>query len=234
MQCEVVSEAGLIRDKNEDSYLVCLKRGLFVVADGLGGHQAGEKASNMAVKILDSALTTGNASLILLERAFQKANSLIYREAYHNPALEGMGTTLTAAWLSKGRLYLAHVGDSRVYHIRDHKIKLLTRDHSYITEMLNLGGLTEEEARSHPKRHMLTRAIGTNSLIEVDLAEYSLKKDDYILLCTDGLHGLATAEELRNYILSASTLQGAVQEMLTLAMSRGCPDNITVVLVKYD
>jgi serine/threonine protein phosphatase PrpC len=234
MQVEVVSETGLVRNINEDSCLVCLKRGLFVVADGLGGHQAGETASKLAVEVLDNFLVLGDDPPVLLERAFQKANALIYSKACLDLALQGMGTTLTATWLVDGRIYLAHVGDSRAYLLRDRKMKLLTRDHSYTGELITSGRLTEEEARVHPKRHMLTRAIGTQSLLEVDLAEFPIKKHDWLLLCTDGLYGVVEAEEIQNYILTAASLRRAVQEMSTLALSRGGPDNITMVLVKYD
>jgi protein phosphatase len=144
-----------------------------------------------------------------------------------------MGTTLTVAWLRGSRLYLAHVGDSGAYHYRSKHLHKLTRDHSLVEEMRQLGGISEEEARTHPQRHILTRALGTEPEVAVDLVVLPLEPGDLLLLCTDGLSSLVTLPEMEEVLQRATKLGQAINSLFSLALGRGAPDNVTVVLVRY-
>lgn len=238
MHVNSLTNIGLVRKANEDNLLTDKKRGLFVVADGMGGHEAGELASGIAIKTLDNFLSSeiittnkGNS----LYQAIQKANELIYHESQINSSCAGMGTTVTATLFIDDKLYVGHIGDSRVYLIRDKSIKLLTRDHSLVGELLRKGELTESEAYRHPHRNILTRALGTEPKVEIDIFEYEIRPGDLFLLCTDGLYNLVKDDEILSEISKNGTdLKKSVNQLVTIALNRGGVDNITVVLVSYD
>ncbi|SMB93424.1 protein phosphatase [Desulfonispora thiosulfatigenes DSM 11270] len=231
-----MTNIGLVRKVNEDSYLVDEVRNLFVVADGMGGHKGGELASTIAIKtiddfcIIDKNLENFNE---LLRKTIEKANSLIYNKAHTDEGFVGMGTTITAIIMHKDRLHIANIGDSRAYLITKDKICLLTQDHSLVRELMNTGEITEEEANNHPNKNILTRALGIEQDVKVDLFEREIKPGECILLCTDGLTNQVKDEEIFN-IITNNKLEEAVNNLMDLALKRGGKDNITLVLVNYN
>jgi protein phosphatase len=236
MEAKVLTHPGLVRTANQDAYLASVEKGLFAVADGLGGHLAGEVASWLAVQTVERFLEIAKRGdpLELLRQAMLRANRLVFRESQSNPDRRGMGTTLTVAWLRDSLLYVGHVGDSSAYHFRNGHLNKLTRDHSLVEEMRHLGGITEEEARSHPQRHILTRAIGTEPQVAVDTLVFSLQEGDLVLLCTDGLSSVVSLPEIEEILKTTPQLGEAIDRLVKLALRRGAPDNLTVVLVRYE
>ncbi|HBT20051.1 MAG TPA: Stp1/IreP family PP2C-type Ser/Thr phosphatase [Peptococcaceae bacterium] len=236
MQAKGVTHRGL-RDKNEDSFLVELEHKIFAVADGMGGHKAGEVASALAVKTVKEYLLKvkdTEDALKEIEAAVKEANKIVYSHSCLNPKQRGMGTTLTVLWVIGMEAYVAHVGDSRAYLLRDGKIALITSDHSFVQELVREGSITEKEARVHPRRNLLTRAVGIERETSVDVINFPLKKGDYVLLCTDGLSGTISDEEIRDIVYSSSTVDEACEKLVETARSRGGEDNITSVLVYID
>lgn len=230
------SEIGRVRKENEDNYLVSLERDLFVVADGMGGHAGGEVASSIVKRVLNEEITSpdlvADCGKMLLE-ALLKANDLILRLG-QDEAYFGMGTTVTAALFAQERLYIAHIGDSRAYLFRDNSLQLLTRDHSLVNELLQKGELTQEEAINHPRRNILTRALGTDEVPQIDLYDLLVQPGDILLLCTDGLYNLVYENELVEILATEENLSTKVERMVNHALERGGNDNITAVLVKYE
>lgn len=238
MRWSQATETGYVRRTNEDSLCVCPDLGLFAVADGMGGHQAGEVASKTALEELERYLrnnlkTTAGAGT-LLARGVQEANRVVYRLSLSEAGCRGMGTTLSAALVRGHELYMAHVGDSRGYLLRQGRISQLTEDHSLVQEMVKSGGLTAEQAREHPRRNVLTRALGTGNLVDVDCSKVSLEVADLILLCSDGLTGHLRPEEIAFLIYRADGLEQAVKDLVQAALDRGGTDNITIILLAVD
>ncbi|MFZ5643297.1 MAG: Stp1/IreP family PP2C-type Ser/Thr phosphatase [Bacillota bacterium] len=230
------TEVGLIRKRNEDSVCVIPELALFAVADGMGGHLAGEVASRMAIESVVEELRLGCGSNIEnnLLKGVQIANSKVYEVSRRDTSCRGMGTTLTAAVIKEREMVLAHVGDSRAYLIRGERIITLTEDHSLVQEMLKHGGITKEQARDHPHRNVLTRALGTDPSVEVDIIKTVLEKKDIVLICSDGLSGLVEDYEIRQIVNSASGPEQAVKDLIQEALNRGGNDNITVIVVDID
>ncbi len=236
MRWSQATEVGLVRKQNEDS--VCVDPGLafFAVADGMGGHRAGEVASRMALETVVRRLNAGHredAAKSLLE-GVRQANSSIYAASRSDGSCRGMGTTISAAAIRDGELILAHVGDSRAYLIRGDKIHPLTEDHSLVQEMIRHGGISREQAREHPHRNVLTRALGTDPEVDVDLISTGLEKGDIVLLCTDGLCGLVGDEEILQLVREAGVPHRAVKNLVDEALKRGGADNISVIVVELD
>ncbi|MEW6275778.1 MAG: Stp1/IreP family PP2C-type Ser/Thr phosphatase [Bacillota bacterium] len=235
MRWSQATNAGKVRQTNEDYLSVCPDLGLFAVADGMGGHQAGEIASKLALQVLERFLRSylsGCADIgVVLAEGVQEANRLVYQMSTNHPGCRGMGTTLSCTVIRDRRLYLAHVGDSRIYLLQKGNIAQLTEDHSVVQEMVRNGSITEEQARQHPYRHVLTRALGVEPLVEVDTARLALQPRDMVLLCTDGLSGLLEESELCRVIYSSADPDQAVHYLVELALKRGGTDNISVVLV---
>ncbi|MHB1419289.1 MAG: Stp1/IreP family PP2C-type Ser/Thr phosphatase [Bacillota bacterium] len=238
MWFKAISDVGLVRKGNEDSYLVCPEKGLFIVADGMGGHRAGEVASQKAVEVvrdhLGRSVAPSDDPLESLLQAVSEANRVIYHQSISNPDLEGMGTTLTVGLIKSGVLYIAHVGDSRAYLLRDREGRLITNDHSLVGELMRSGSLTENEALVHPQRHMLTRALGTAPEVEIDLAQITLYRGDYLLFCTDGLTQYVTLDEIVENVYKNVDLDEAAASMFRSALARGGQDNITLVLARCE
>jgi serine/threonine protein phosphatase PrpC len=228
------SHRGLKRPNNEDAYLmraVAADGVLVAVADGVGGGPAGQEASRIALETLDEAVGSSATDVAQLAAAVSLANRRIYEAAQLDETLFGMGTTLTSAIVLPSRLLVAHVGDSRAYQIfADHWVRL-TIDHSVAGEMQAAGGITEEEARRHPRRHVLTRVIGPFDRIRVDVAEIPWSTEARLLLCTDGLTAVLDDEDIfeLSALLSGYAL---VDALIDRALRRGGPDNITVVLAE--
>ncbi|OPX84208.1 MAG: Serine/threonine phosphatase stp [Pelotomaculum sp. PtaB.Bin104] len=236
MRWTQVTDTGLVRKLNEDSLYVSPEIGLLAVADGMGGHQAGEVASGMAMRTLESELPRllriGVSPQKALLDSVNKANVSIHERSLLNQELKGMGTTITACLKQKSNLFIAHVGDSRAYLLRNGNIHQLTQDHSLVQELLRNGGINEEQAMLHPQRNVLTRALGTEQSVQVDLDILRVLPGDLLLLCTDGLTRYLSQDELSSAINSAPDTDVAVHILLSKALESGGADNITIILAE--
>lgn len=239
-----LTDVGQARPHNED-YVdfaipsdprqLALKGSIFAVADGMGGHQAGEVASKGAVEatIANYQADTGHDVGTALVRAFRGANQQLYAQAEGDPSKGGMGTTLVAAVLVGRKVYVANVGDSRAYLVNSQGISQITEDHSWVEEQVRAGLLNNEQARRHPQRNLVTRALGSKPAVEVDLFEGEITAGDILLLCSDGLTGRITDPEIAD-IVRASAPSEAARRLVALANDRGGNDNITVLIISAD
>ncbi|WP_418790481.1 Stp1/IreP family PP2C-type Ser/Thr phosphatase [Phosphitispora sp. TUW77] len=240
MKWSKLSHVGRVRKNNEDNCCVCDDLQLLAVADGMGGHKAGEVASKLALDDISGYLRNNSAIIEedpaeALRMAFRHANTMVYEYAQQDrEKFRGMGTTVTAALIRGERIYVAHVGDSRAYLVRCSTIKLLTSDHSLVNELLMNGSLTQEEAENHPQKNVLTRAIGTTASVDVDIVEENIIKGDIIILCTDGLSNMVNLEEIGEMAGEGDSLGDAARHFIEMALDRGGDDNITVVLYQAD
>ncbi len=233
------SDVGRVRKNNEDSYLYkaftkydngAPDAFLMVVADGMGGHAAGEVASAKVIEELDNNIDGDSLENLpdVLREIIEEANQKIFDISLENNELTGMGTTCTAMIYFNDQVHLAHVGDSRAYLIRDKEISCLSKDHTVVQELLEAGSITEEKARKSPERNILLRAVGTSQQLEVDLyAPISTNGGDIFLLCSDGLTEYITEDEIKKTI-AANPLEGVCDELIKIANDRGGADNITV------
>jgi len=232
------TDVGLRRRANEDRYAVAPELGLYLVADGMGGHTAGQVASDLAAQGAVRALETlqsAEASLTeKLRYSVAAANREVFGTAQAKPHLTGMGTTLVALLAGGRRIALAHVGDSRAYLVRGGKIRQLTDDHSLVAELVRRREITAHAARGHPHRHVLTRALGVRRVAEPDLAELTPAVDDVFVLCSDGLTGHVQDAEIAAEVSGNPDLDHVSERLIGLANSRGGEDNITVVLVRCE
>ena len=230
----VATDRGRMRDGNEDSYL-CEGR-LAAVADGMGGHRAGEVASATAMEELrrlnvEQPNVTGAAALAALQAVVERANQRIRSMAAADKSLDGMGTTITAVLEDGDHIHLAHVGDSRAYLFRDGRLTQLTDDHTLVQQLVNEGRLSQEDASRHPQRSIITRALGVDPVVEVDLATYKLKPGDRVLLCTDGLTTPLDESHLRRVLARERDPQRATELLVAMANEAGGPDNVTVIVL---
>jgi serine/threonine protein phosphatase PrpC len=207
---------------------------LFVVADGMGGAQAGEVASRLAAEAFAAGLPDDGTSEQRLEQRVREANSRIHDVSQEDRALNGMGTTITAAHLDGDELALAHVGDSRAYLLRDGELTRLTRDHTLVDELVRRGELTEQEAAEHPQRSIITRALGPEPDVEIDLRTHRVQAGDVLLLCSDGLTGMIGEDEVAQILAHAGGLGDAGRALVHAANEAGGRDNITVVLFRLE
>jgi protein phosphatase len=223
---------------NEDRYALAPDLGLYLVADGMGGHTAGQVASEMAAEAaLRAVRTLQGASASLAEKlryAVTSANREIYQTGRQQPELAGMGTTLVSVLVLEGRAALAHVGDSRAYLVRGGRIRQLTDDHSVVGELLRRREISEDAAREHPHRHVLTRALGVRPVVEPDLAELSPEPDDVFVLCSDGLTVHVEDDEIAEHVVGAADPDACVETLVDLANARGGDDNITVLVLRWE
>ncbi len=244
-----VTDVGRKRDANEDCFAVVPEDHLFVVADGMGGHAAGEVASRLAVSaIADFIASTRQDSEITwpyeydlsipmegnrLKTAIRLANQKILDTISQKKDLEGMGTTLVGAMVNEGRAYVGHVGDSRAYLIREGGIRQLTSDHSWVNEQVKLGFLSRSDASRHPFRNVVTRALGSREDVTVDVAEEPLHEGDYLLLCSDGLNTMLDDDSIVQVIVQhGDDVDAAARALVAKANENGGEDNITVILIK--
>ena len=206
---------------------------LFIVADGMGGHNAGDFASKAAVETMVNEISASQEKdpERILESAIKAANGRIRKKAGENPELEGMGTTVVAAVCLEGRLEVANVGDSRLYIVNS-DIRQITRDHSLVEETVRMGGIPREEARNHPDKNIITRAVGAAEMVEPDFFSVPYEKGDIVLLCSDGLTNMLEDEEIRMIISGARDIVEMAQELVKAANERGGRDNISVILVE--
>ena len=245
-----LSHVGMKRSGNQDAYCALVgpnappgSDALLAVADGMGGHKAGEVASDMAIRGLVDRLSRdergGDATVpgsgkldALLQRIVGDLNAEIHTAAAR-PETRGMGTTLTVAVLAGDALSIGHVGDSRAYVLRDGRLQQITKDHSWVAEQVGRGVLTPEQAQEHPRRNILTRAIGVEPRVQVDGLALDVEQGDVLLLCSDGLHSLVTDEEIAR-ILSTADPKKASQQLVDKANANGGNDNVTVIVGRID
>ena len=224
-----LTDAGRKRRRNEDAY-VCLPP-LFAVADGMGGAQAGEIASRLAAAAFQEHRATEDLDAeARLTAIIQEANRRIYERASSDPQASGMGTTITAALLEGERVVLGHVGDSRAYRSRGGRLEQLTDDHSLVADLVRSGRLTPGEAETHPQRSVITRALGTDPNVSVDLLSIDVRPDDVFLLCSDGLTTMLDEQTILRTIAESAALDSAARSLVQAANRSGGEDNITVVL----
>ena len=224
------TDVGRVREVNEDSYLA--KEPMFAVADGMGGHIAGDIASATAVEVLqkeEEQIAASDPDSLM--RVLQDANSAIYDKAAADPQLHGMGTTCTLVIIDGSTAQVAHVGDSRAYLLRDGDLRQITEDHTLVGRMVSEGRLSAEEAEHHPQRSIITRALGVDSNVDIDLVSLELVEGDRLLICSDGLSSMIGADEITSVLKSENDAQGAADQLVEEANAAGGDDNITVVII---
>jgi protein phosphatase len=226
------TDTGRQRRANEDSHLA--RAPLFVVADGMGGAQAGEVASRIAVESFQGGLHDQAAPESALAELTQQANARIHELSHSHAEQAGMGTTLTAIYVGDHEISIAHVGDSRAYRLRDGVLERLTEDHSLVDELLRQGRLTPQEALEHPQRSVITRALGPEGAVDVDTRSHSARGGDVYLLCSDGLTTMLAEDRLAELLLAHATLREAGEALIAAANEAGGRDNITVVLLRLE
>jgi serine/threonine protein phosphatase PrpC len=231
-QATAVSDAGRTRRRNEDAYVV--DPPLFAVADGMGGAQAGEVASQLAAAVLRESTGKDGDPEGRIVALIQEANRQIYERARSDAQASGMGTTVTAAMLADEQVAIGHVGDSRAYRVRGGELEQLTEDHSLVADLMRSGRLTPEEAETHPQRSVITRALGTDPDVDVDTSAVDAEPGDIFLLCSDGLTTMVGDEEILRALAEREALEDAARALVRAANRRGGEDNITIVLFQVE
>lgn len=233
-----MTDTGVKREMNQDYFFSSEKAvgnlpNLFIVADGMGGHKAGEYASRYTIERVVASISRNEKEepVKILNEAIGKANELLIAESREDREKNGMGTTIVAATIIGHKLFVANVGDSRLYVIAD-RIRQITRDHSLVEEMVRLGEMKESEAREHPDKNIITRAVGAADTVEVDFFEVDLSGADTILLCTDGLTNMVEDRVIQQIISDRETVEEAVKELIGTANANGGRDNITAIIIK--
>ena len=221
---------GMVRTSNQDALI---EAGPLVgVADGMGGHQGGETASADARDALIAFAEGKTPDAVLLRQGIEAANRAVYDHAHADPALNGMGTTLTALWVGEKEVFLGHVGDSRCYLWRNEALIQLSQDHSLVADMVRTGMITPEQAAHHPMRNIITRAVGTQPTVEVDTDVIPRMQGDLYLVCSDGLYGMVEDEVIAEILHSAGSDREAAESLVEEALVCGGPDNVTVMLLR--
>ena len=236
------SDIGKAREINQDYYSIPKPEDslqLFILADGMGGYNGGEIASSLATASAKSYIENNfdkiehnkEAILELIKNAIEYANMVVFEKSKQEPNLEGMGTTLDICFIyNNNKVYVGHVGDSRIYRIRGEIIRKLTKDHSYVQQLVEDGKITREEAEHHPKKNMLLKALGCTSMVEPDLRARNIETGDILLMCSDGLTNMVEEKEI--YRVVRENPETAAQVLVDLANEAGGYDNITVVIIK--
>ncbi len=234
------TDVGLVRERNEDSYIAEKfdNYHLFIVADGMGGHKSGELASRLAVSGIEKRCAEYFGHIpdgqLILRRAISETNREVFERAEHEAENSGMGTTVTCAMIYNGDMYIGHAGDSRAYILREDELVQLTNDHSYIAELVRMGQISQEEAENHPRKNVITRALGTDSSLRTDTEQIRLKKGDYVVICSDGLTNHVADRELEDLLLSRGNVEEIAATLLQMALRRGGHDNITVIVMAVE
>ena len=244
---EARSDTGCVREHNEDNYGYDAELGLAVLADGMGGYKAGEVASAIAITSLVHSVIQINGDgspgqddaeskeASILHRALVHANQQVFDSAHDSKDCRGMGTTVSAAWFHDDRVSIAHIGDSRVYRYRDYRLELLTVDHTVVQELVDHGFYTQEEAKASEQRNIVTRALGIDSTVDIDLYDFDVRAGDIYMLCSDGLTDMVDDIDVANIIRRSSTdLEYGTGELVNKALANGGKDNVTVILVRVD
>ena len=242
MQSWGLTDPGCVRKQNQDSYRIeQLDRGnlLCIVCDGMGGAKGGREASQGACNVIENFFQEQYAQCgagqeePFLKKALLYANRFVFQKAAHEEALAGMGTTAVCALVRSGNVYLCHAGDSRAYLIRDGKLTQLTHDHSYVQELVDCGTITEEEAEHHPQKNIITKALGVDYRLEPEFTAAKLKREDRLLLCTDGLTNMVPIEEMEE-LLAQGTFYDLPDRLIEAANAHGGSDNITALLLAVE
>jgi protein phosphatase len=242
MKAGVATDIGLVRNINQDSYYCSAVTGslfLYIVADGMGGHNGGEIASKTSVETIRCFIETHQDKtgyledrLYMIKEAMSRANREVYSHAMSTEGLEGMGTTLTMALIEGKKLHIGHIGDSRMYLMRNGECEKLTEDHSLVAELIKKGSISPEEGDKHPQKNIITKALGTDRLVEMDLLTKDLRDGDLILLCTDGLTNMLDLDDIVSMCRVEDNPQSLSEALVEKANSKGGRDNITVIAVK--
>ena len=233
-----VTDIGMKRKLNQD-YIYASEKAignlpnLFIVADGMGGHKAGDFASKCTVEtICDLAARSFEKNpVLILKKAIETANGTVWKKSAEDENFEGMGTTVVAASCLGKYLQIANVGDSRLYVIGE-QITQITRDHSLVEEMIRMGGIDRDEARNHPDKNIITRAIGAADTVDIDFFSVELKPLEKVLMCSDGLTNMLEDEEIRMIVQGEGSIEGRARELISVANERGGKDNISVILIE--
>ena len=233
------SDIGKLRANNEDAFYVNNEgpgplSNLFVLADGMGGHNAGEIASKQAISSFCDFITKNTGFMYkqdFLAEALAFANTKVHTDAQSNPQLSGMGTTFSACTISENNLYYAHVGDSRIYIVKDGEIKQLTKDHSLVADLVTEGLISEEEAKNHPDKNVLMRAVGTDLQVIIDKGYYPLNGVDYVLLCSDGLTDMISDQKILDILQEGAEIPDKIDLLITAALEAGGVDNISAIVM---
>lgn len=242
-----VTDIGKVRKINQDNFNIIEDKNIFIVADGMGGHAAGDQASRIAVSTITEVLSsydfateiyvpksTSMSVEELLRLAVQEANEQILLTSMSNPDLQGMGTTVVLTiYTTDGQIYIGNVGDSRIYLIRQQQITKVTKDHSVVQQLIDAGMITEEEAEVHPYKNVITRCLGQQAVVEPDTQKLALEDGDWVLLCTDGLSNMVSSQQMVETLALFEDPQEACTQLVTMANEKGGTDNITVVLLHY-
>lgn len=245
MRYTIVSDIGKKRAVNEDSATFISRDDsyqLAIVADGMGGHNAGDVASRMAVTHFEELFLKADAlhfaSNQLIEQwlihTVKELNKTLYHYSLTHEDCQGMGTTLIAVFFNENNATICHVGDSRVYFVTKEEIRLITRDHSYVNILVDNGEISEEEAESHPKKNYIIKSLGTESTIEPDSYKVELIDDSFMLICSDGLSNKISINEMHNIIIQSSTIEEKGKQLVQLANDNGGEDNITLILLSNE
>ena len=241
METFAKSDIGKARDMNQDYYYIPSPRNeiqIFILADGMGGYKGGEIASCLATKTALSYIKSNFEKTIkekeeilkLIKSSMEYANMVVYEKSKEDKELEGMGTTLEVCLIYNNKIYIGHVGDSRVYRIRKEFMRKLTRDHSYVEKLVKDGTITREEAMHHPKKNMLTKALGCTAFVDPDVTVKGFMKDDIILMCSDGLTNMVEEQEI--YKIIKENRMTAVDKLIERANENGGYDNVTAIVIK--
>lgn len=243
MNSWTITSKGAVRQQNQDScFAVCkpeMNAALLLVCDGMGGALAGNVASTKALEAFvdslkcDSDCFYSRMSMTqCIEKAVDAANESVYRHSNTHPECKGMGTTMVGALILGDRTAVFNIGDSRAYHIRQRSIKKITIDHSVVEELILRGDITREQAARHPGRNLITRAVGTEPDVKCDIFLPKIKQGDYLLLCSDGLTNVVNENEIMDEVIKGGAPDDCCQRLLDIAMQRGAPDNVTIVLFR--
>lgn len=235
------SDTGKVREMNQDAYYISDSSSevkLFILADGMGGYKGGEIASNLAIKCTRNYIENNfkdtpkdRENLIqLVASSMEYANMIVYEKSKEDKEFEGMGTTLEVCLIYNNKIYIGHIGDSRIYRIRKDFMRKLTTDHSYVQKLVKDGTITKEEAEVHPKKNMLLKALGCNAFVEPDVSVKGFLKDDILLISSDGLTNMVKQEDI--FQIATGNIEKAPQRLIDLANQYGGMDNITVIIIK--
>ena len=235
------TDTGKVREMNQDAYYISDSSSdvkLYILADGMGGYKGGEIASNLAIKCTKNYVENNfkdtpkdRENLIqLVASSMEYANMIVYEKSKENKEFEGMGTTLEVCLIYNNKIYIGHIGDSRIYRIRKDFMRKLTTDHSYVQKLVKDGTITKEEAEVHPKKNMLLKALGCNAFVEPDVSVKGFLKDDIILISSDGLTNMVKQEDI--FQIATGNIEKAPQKLVDLANQHGGLDNITVIVIK--
>ena len=235
------SDKGNVRETNEDYFYISNSLDqiqLFLLADGMGGYNGGEIASQLTIQTAKNYIENNfkdiekdrDSIIQLLGSSMEYANMVVYEKAKENPELQGMGTTLEICLIYNNKAYIGHVGDSRIYRVRKQFIRKLTQDHSYVQKLVKEGTITKEQAEHHPQKNMLMKALGCNAFVEPDVMVKGFLKDDILIMCSDGLSNMVDQQTI--YEMASKNIEQATKDLVQLAKDRGGYDNITVVIIK--